>query len=155
MPHGARTITNYDLSFGDGGFGTGPIIVYRYTAGGIYKVTLTTTDDAGTKSTPTTKDVTVGAGDLGPEPIAEFTCLAGDASDSRPVSCNASASKPGDRSTIVSYTFNWGDGSADEVQTNPVQSHVYVAAGTYNVTLTVRDSAGRTATKQAPATVAP
>ena len=71
------------------------------------------------------------------------------------MSCNASASRPGDRSSIVSYTFNWGDGSGDEVQTNPVQSHVYVAAGTYNLTLTVRDSAGRTATKQSTVTVAP
>ena len=154
-PAGSRTITNYAWSFGDGNSAQGSVVVYRYTAPGTYTATLVVTDDAGTKSDPATQDIPVGAGGLGPEPVADFTCLPGDASDSKPVACNASASKPGDRSNIVSYTFNWGDGSGDEVQTNPVQSHLYRVPGSFNVTLTVRDSAGRTATKQTAVTVTP
>ena len=51
--------------------------------------------------------------------------------------------------------FNWGDGSAEETHTNPVQTHVYTAAGSFVATVTVTDSLGRTASAQVNVTVAP
>ncbi|WP_363800153.1 S8 family serine peptidase [Lysobacter firmicutimachus] len=54
--------------------------------------------------------------------------------------------------SIVSRSWNFGDGSAASSATNP--SHAYAAAGTYNVSLTVTDNAGATHTKTASVTVA-
>ncbi len=42
--------------------------------------------------------------------------------------------------SIVSYSWNFGDGSAPATAQNP--SHSYAAAGTYSVTLTVTDNQG-------------
>jgi PKD repeat protein len=153
-PAPGRTIVNYEWSFGDGNFGRGVVTSHRYTAPGQYQVQLTTTDDAGTigRSTPTT--VTVGAA-VGPEPTADLECSPASPKPNQPMSCNGSGSRPGSGSNIVSYTFNWGDGSPIEVHTNPVQSHVYTGPGTFTVTLEVRDSLGRTAFAQVEVTVAP
>jgi PKD repeat protein len=152
-PAPGRTITNYDWSFGDGSIGTGVVVVHQYTAPGSYQVSLTTTDDAGSKSTPMQLALQVGPS-VGPQPVATMTCQPGNSTRGVPVSCNASASTPGSGSTIVSYTFNWGVGQGDEVHTNPVQSHHYTSPGTFTVTLTVRDSLGRTAATQQQVTVA-
>ena len=43
---------------------------------------------------------------------------------------------------IVSYTFNFGDGSAEVTQTSPTTSHTYTAAGEYTATLRVTDARG-------------
>jgi PKD repeat protein len=59
------------------------------------------------------------------------------------VNFDASASKaPADRS-IVQYSWNFGDGNKGSGQ---VTSHRYDSANSYNVTLTVGDSSGRTST---------
>jgi PKD repeat protein len=153
-PAAGRTITNYDWSFGDGSTGTGVVTSHSYSAPGVYQLSLTTTDDAGTKSTSFTgpSSITVGP-TVGPEPVARMTCTGGNSTRGTPVNCNASASTPGSGSNIVSYTFNWGVGAGDEVHTNPVQSHLYTSPGTFTVTLTVRDSLGRTSVVQTPVTV--
>jgi PKD repeat protein len=139
VPAPGRTITKYEWSFGDGNSGQGIVTQHTYEAAGVYQVQLTTTDDAGSigRSTPTA--LTVGTSS-GPNPDAELTCVI----SGRTANCNASASRPGSASNIESYTFNWGDGSPLEVVTNPVQSHTYAAAGTFVVTVTVRDTRGRT-----------
>lgn len=149
-----RTITKYEWSFGDGNFGSGVIVSHRYAAGGAYQVQLTATDDAGSVGRATPLTLQVGPV-LTATPTADLECTTGSASRSQPVSCNASDSQPGSGSNIVSYTFNWGDGSPEEVQTNPVQSHLYLHAGTFTVTLTVRDTLGRTDSFQVTVTIAP
>jgi PKD repeat protein len=151
-PATGRTITNYDWAFGDGSTGTGVVTTHQFTAPGNYQVKLTTTDDAGTKSPTTTTALQVGPS-VGPQPTASMTCTQGNSTRGVPVSCNASASTPGSGSNIVSYTFNWGVGAGDEVHTNPVQSHLYTSPGTFTVTMTVRDSVGRTAVNQQTVTV--
>jgi PKD repeat protein len=45
---------------------------------------------------------------------------------------------------IVSYTWNFGDGTSD---TGPTPAHVYAATGTYRITLTVTDDLGVASTQ--------
>ena len=52
----------------------------------------------------------------------------------------SSDSDPGD--SIVSYEFNFGDGTPVVSQTTPNASHTYTTAGAYRATLTVRDTDG-------------
>ena len=148
-----RTISRYEWNFGDGNTGTGVIAVHRFAAPGNYGVTLTVTDDAGT-SASTTNTLQVGPV-VGATPTADLTCSPTSPKPGQAMSCNASASRPGSGSNIESYTFNWGDGSPEEVVTNPVQSHVYTNPGTVTLTLTVRDTLGRTAVAQRTVTIAP
>lgn len=49
--------------------------------------------------------------------------------------------------TIVSYAWNFGDGSAPSLTDSPTISHVYSTAGSYTVTLTVTNSAGTSTTQ--------
>ena len=55
------------------------------------------------------------------------------------VSFSCEASEPGEGSTIANCVLDFGDGSGSE-EMNP--SHVYDSAGTFTVTLTVRNAAG-------------
>lgn len=152
-PAPGRTITKYEWNFGDGDSRSGPLVTKRFTAGGSYQVTLTTTDDAGSVGRQT-RALQVGPA-LGPEPKADLTFTPTSPKPGATVSFNASGSLPGSGANIVSYTFNYGDGSPEEVVTNPLQTHVYAAAGDFTVTVTVRDSLGRTASAQEEITVAP
>src|SRR6202008_3153858 len=52
--------------------------------------------------------------------------------------------------TINSYSWDFGDGTTSTTK-SPV--HTYSAAGTYNVTETVKDSNNQTGTKSGPVTV--
>jgi PKD repeat protein len=51
--------------------------------------------------------------------------------------------------TIASYTFKFGDGSADVTQASPVVQHTYVSAGIYAAQLVVTDSRGAQSTNTA------
>jgi PKD repeat protein len=148
-----RTIQSYEWTFGDGNRGTGSMVVHRYEAGGSYQVQLTATDDAGTVGR-FTQALQVGVV-LGPTPVADLTASPAAPKPNQPVSFNASGSRPGTGANIVSYTFNWGDGSPEEVHTNPLQTHAYTSAGTFVATVTVRDSLGRTASDQVEVPVTP
>jgi endoglucanase len=58
----------------------------------------------------------------------------------KPVTLSANGSRDPDGS-IVSYNWNFGDGSANNTTSTQI-SHTYANAGTYNATLTVTDNAG-------------
>ncbi len=153
-PAPGRTITSYDWSFGDGATASGVVQAHKYTAPGSYQVQLTTTDDAGSvgRSTPSTLQVgpvVTGA------PTATLTASPSSPRANTPVAFNASGSRPGSGANIRTYVFSWGDGSPEESHTNPLQTHVYTAAGTFVATVTVTDSLGRTASAQVSVTVVP
>lgn len=152
-PAAGRTITNYDWNFGDGSTGSGAVTSHKFTAPGSYTVSLTTTDDAGTKSTPVTATLAVGP-TVGPTPVANLVVTTTAPKVGTPTAFNASASTPGTAANITSYLFNWGDGT-EEITTNAIQSHVYSSAGSFVVSLTVTDSLGRTAVTQKAITVVP
>jgi PKD repeat protein len=68
--------------------------------------------------------------------------------------CTADSEASGDDNGIVNYTWTWGDGSVTTGGSAvSAPSHTYAAAGTYAITLTVRDIAGQTSTTSHAVTV--
>lgn len=70
------------------------------------------------------------------------------------VTLDAGASRdpdPGD--AVISYRFEFGDGSAAATGTDPSVSHVYTALGTYLASVTVTDARGATSTNIASNTI--
>lgn len=127
------SLVEYRWSFGDGATGTGVTPQHAYDADGVFQVTLTVEDDQGAESS-ITHDVDV----TNQSPTAAFTLdLQGDEA-----SVDASASEDPEGDTLT-YDWDWGDGSHHG--TGVQASHTY-EVGTYEVTLTVTDSAGASAT---------
>jgi PKD repeat protein len=117
-------------NFGDGTTSTQKNPPVHFFPVGLYAVTLTVSD--GVNESMFTANIKVG-----PPLKAAF-----DYAPANPV--ENQVIQFFDRSTsglpIVSWRWSFGDGSADVLTQNA--SHVYVAAGTYEVTLTVTDSDG-------------
>ena len=142
-------LTDFSWVFGDGQSGTGKTVTHNYTSAGTYNVTLTVTNDRGLTAS-TTKQVSVGAG-AGPTAAFVFSPT--------PIVANvdtffdASASRPAPGHTIVSYSWNWGDGDPISTRSTPIEAHDFGAAGTYVVVLTVTDEAGQQGTTTQSITV--
>ena len=123
-----------------------PTITHIFEYPGTYTVELNVTDNEGLWSY-TMKPVTVN-----PEfgPTANFTWSPEIPVVNGTVTFNASNCKPGwsaklaDYSPIVSYTWNFSDGTYITV-TEPTITHNFTQPGNYTVTLTIEDSVGRTA----------
>jgi PKD repeat protein len=115
-----------------------------YAAAGTYTITLTVTDNGGLTNVAT-KSVTVAAANV--PPVASFTATPTNLS----VTVNGSGSTDSD-GTVVSYAWNYGDGGTDTGVTPA--AHVYAAAGTYTITLTVTDNGGLTNVATKSVTVA-
>jgi PKD repeat protein len=130
-------VTNYAWDFGDGGSGSGTSTSHAFTQQGSFTVVLTLTDDAGRVGTAT-QSVSVGQGNT----TAVFTFSPNAPLASQTINFNASQSLAAPGRTIVSYSWDFGDGTTGSgVQT----THAYSVPASYTVTLTVRDSAGQTA----------
>jgi hypothetical protein len=69
------------------------------------------------------------------------------------VTADASASTDGDASPIASYAFDFGDGATAGPQAGASTSHQYTAPGTYNLSVSVTDTAGLTTTTAKQVTV--
>jgi len=78
-------------------------------------------------------------------PVASFTYTPDRPIVGETVTFDATLSTP-DGGTIVSYMWDFGDGTPVVSETDPITIHKYTMAGTYNVTLTVTDDDGLTDT---------
>jgi PKD repeat protein len=140
---GATSIVSYAWAFGDGSSGTGKTVSHTYTQstspGNTYNVTLTVTNDRGLGNS-TTQAVSV---DASPAPTGDWVFSPTTPSAGETVFFNASNVKPAAGHQIVQYSWNFGDGTtASGAQT----THVFAAAATYQVVLTVTDDAAQRST---------
>jgi len=121
--------TSWSWNFGDGGTSTSRNPSYVFTTVGTFTVTLTATNTSGSNTsqqTVTTQSrVTL-------RPVSNFNGLS---VNFRDFSTNAP----------TSWNWNFGDGTSSSLQ-NP--THVYSRAGTYTITLTSRNSAGSSVSRQ-------
>lgn len=145
------TIVDYRWSLGDGTTRSGRAIQHSYSSSGTFVVTLTLTDPYGRTAT-TNQTLTVG---LGARPTAEFTFSPTAPRVGQQVNFNASASiAPNSR--IVSYSWDFGDGTPVVTVGEATIAHAYATAATYNVTLVVTDAVGRSSTgKTNPVAIIP
>lgn len=132
-------ITAYSWDFGNGRRASGRTVSHQYDTPGTYVVTLTVSDALG-RSASSSQSITVSPG---ANPTAAFVFSPTDPRPNQQVFFNAAGSRPAPGRTIVSYSWDFGDGtpSGSGMQV----AHVFGAAGTYAVTLIVTDDAGRTA----------
>jgi PKD repeat protein len=137
-PATGRTIRSYDWDFGDGTqkTTTGPTTAHDYQTAGAFTVTLVVTDDVGREAVATAT-VTV----EGDSPTADFTFSQVPPTSAHTIQFNSSASSAISGRTIASYFWEFGDGSTSTLAS---PAHPYAGAASYNVTLTVTDSAGKT-----------
>jgi PKD repeat protein len=148
-PAPGRTIRSFEWDFGDGTGGTGVTTTHAYDRTGTFTVLLTVTDDAGRTSTAT-QTVTVGTGN----PTPDFTFNPSAPRSGEQVRFDASGSQAAPGRTITSFSWSFDDGTSGTGQT---VTHTFtVPAGTtrtFNVLLTVTDSAGRTSSVTKPISV--
>ncbi len=135
------TIVSYEWNFGDGNTTTlaTPIATHRYFAAGNYTVRLTVTDN------DNLNDTIAGFAQIRDYPIAVFTYAPSIPDVDGAVTFDASSSTP-NGGIIVSFSWDFGDGSPVLNTTNPVTAHVFNVSGNYTVTLTVTDSEGLSST---------
>jgi len=115
-------------------------------------VKVTVKDTAGLSSTATALvAVEAPAGDAAPAAALTVSPAAGIAPLT--VTADASGSTDADSTPISTYTFDFGDGSVVGPQAGATAGHVYTAAGSFTVTLTVTDSIGLRSTTSATVTV--
>jgi PKD repeat protein len=152
-------IRNYLWKWGDSTdgstdtMGTTASQSHVYAVPGTYTVTLRVIDKWGRNSAAVTQSVTTAAEPAGnAAPAVTFTqptCTG----RTCPVSGAATDADGG----IRSYTWKWGDNTADTVTTSTStsnsSSHAYLAAGTYTITLIVTDNWGKASTVTRSVTV--
>jgi PKD repeat protein len=128
-------VISYSWSFGDGGSATGRIVDHVYRASGNYLVTLTTVDASGAQSAKS-KPVQVNVAEA---PNPEFTFSPREPVVNATVFFNATATVPAGGRTIVSYKWDFGDGTTGSGSS---VTHKFKKAQTYIVNLNVTDDAG-------------
>ena len=124
------SIVAYAWDFGDGATDAGEVVTHAYGSYGSYDVMLAVTDIDNLTNT-STRSIRV----LSP-PTASFVVAPSTPDAGAIVSFDASSSSDAD-GTIVYYGWDFGDASGGSGVT---VTHVYVAEGSYLVTLVVTDS---------------
>lgn len=143
-----HTITQYDWSFGDGSSSSNSnaSTQHSYSTTGTYTVSLTVTDDVGQARTASSTITVVGGA------TANFTISPTNPTTGQTVNFNGGDSTTVAGATISSYEWDFGNGSTS-TGSSATASTTYSTARTYTIRLTIRDSAGRTATVTKTVTV--
>lgn len=134
-------IATFAWDFGDGGTATGQTTTHTFSTPRPYFVRLTISDALG-RSASTTRTVTVSQSTA---PTAAFVFSPTNPQINQAINFNASASQAAPGRRLVSYAWDFGDGTF-ETTGSPAVSHTYGVPRTYTVTLVVTDDIGRTAT---------
>ncbi len=130
------TIVAWQWDFGDGNTSNEQNPTHFYADNGVYIVNLTIFDNDGNNGS-IEKEITV----LNTYPVANFTWVPEKPTDIEEVTFNASSSYDID-GMIVNYTWDFGDGS---IAYGMEVKHSYDDNGVYEITLTVMDDDGDTA----------
>jgi PKD repeat protein len=141
----ASAITSYAWDFGDGATATGRVVNHTFTSGTqtstSFDVTLTVINDRGV-SASTTQKISVGAS---PAPTGDWTFSPAVPVVGETVFFNATQVQPAPGHRIVSYNWNFGDGTTGTgVLTTHVFTQARVSPDSYSVVLSVVDDAGAT-----------
>ena len=142
----AGIVTSYRWNFGNGRLASRETASTQYLLAGTYLVTLTIRDGTG-RFAEVTRSVVVGGGT---PPTAVLSVSPTDPKEQDSVFFNASGSTAAPGRTIVSLSWDFGDGSTGYGVTS---SHVYHTAGAYTVTLNVTDDKGQVGTATASVVV--
>ncbi len=125
------SVTSWQWTFGDGTSGsTAQNPSHTYSAGGSYTVTLTVKDNQNASSSPVSHTVQVTAPNQPPSAAFTFSCPT--------LACSFSDQSSDPDGSVTSWQWTFGDGTTGSTAQNP--SHTYSAAGSYTVTLTVKDN---------------
>jgi probable HAF family extracellular repeat protein len=141
-------IAAFSWNFGDGSAtATGATTTHVYQAAGSFTVVLTVTDGKGLTGTAN-RTITV---ITNTPPTAAFTATPTSGTAPLTVALDASGSRDPD-GTIAGYEWTFGDGKTGTGQT---AQHIYVDAGSFQVTLKVTDDRGAVGTALQTVTVTP
>ncbi len=125
------SVTSWQWTFGDGTTGsTAQNPSHTYSAAGSYTVTLTVKDNQNASSSPVSHTVQVNAPNQPPSAAFTFNCTG--------LGCSFSDQSSDPDGSVTSWQWTFGDGTTGSTAQNP--SHTYSAAGSYTVTLTVKDN---------------
>ena len=133
-------LAGYEFDFGDKTtltWGTSPTVSHIYTSAGTYKTTLLVKDrkgQVGLASDPVT--ITVGE-----RPNAAVTASLANVKVSKPVTLSANGSSDPD-GKVVAYYFDYGDKTNSGWVNDSSVTKTYATAGSYTVTLKVKDELG-------------
>jgi parallel beta-helix repeat protein len=131
------TPTSWKWSFGDGGSSTEKSPKHTYSAAGNYTVSLTSTNAAGNNTTTKTNYIKV-TGTAVAKPVLNY--WGSPRSGTAPLTVYF---KDNSSNSPTAWNWSFGDGTSSTLQ-NP--KHIYSAAGSYTIKLTVTNIAGNTST---------
>jgi PKD repeat protein len=137
-PGDGPALVEFLWDFGDGETAEGLTVTHEYGDEGTFTVVHTVVDADGF-STICTQDVTVIRG----EPNCTFDFNPTDPVENEPVFFDASDSFDPD-GIILTYTWQFNDGTATVTESDPTISHTFADSGNYTVVLTVEDDDGNT-----------
>src|SRR5437773_2553262 len=133
---GGTSPYTFSWNFGDGtSLATGSTASHKYAVAGAYTVRVNATDAKGRLASASASVI------INAPPLIVVVTASG--SSEVGVAVNLTATASGGTQPYVSFVWDFGDGSTGSGNS---AAHVYTASGTYSVTVTVKDSAGITAT---------
>ena len=127
-------IADYEWDFGDGVRENGPVVNHTYQKGGTYPVMLKVTDVEGKENR------TISSIEVNEPPVAEFGYSIEDKKSGYLITFDASESYDEEDGDVASFTWNFGDGHTTEELSDSLATNFYPRSGTFNVSLTVKDS---------------